>query len=60
MRPSRLALASIAPAAELAGAADIEGAEIPRSSGPYLTSGRMQIIRRRIEFGAQSDKRSQL
>lgn len=40
---------------KLEGAADMVGARMPRGSGPYLTSGQMQIIRRWIELGAKND-----
>jgi cytochrome c553 len=40
---------------KLEGAADIAGARMPRSSGPFLTSGQVQIIRRWIELGAKND-----
>jgi len=40
---------------KLEGAADITGSRMPRSAGPYLTSGQMQIIRRWIELGAKND-----
>jgi hypothetical protein len=40
---------------KLEGAADIAGTRMPRGSGPYLTSGQMQIIRRWIELGAKND-----
>jgi cytochrome c553 len=40
---------------KLEGAADITGSRMPRGTGPYLTSGQMQIIRRWIELGAKND-----
>lgn len=40
---------------KLAGAADIVGVRMPRSAGPYLTSGQISIIRRWIELGAKND-----
>ena len=40
---------------KLEGAADMVGTRMPRGSGPYLTSGQMQIIRRWIELGAKND-----
>jgi cytochrome c553 len=40
---------------KLDGAADIAGARMPRGTGPFLTSGQMQIIRRWIELGAKND-----
>lgn len=40
---------------KLEGAADIVGTRMPRGTGPYLTSGQMQIIRRWIELGAKND-----
>lgn len=40
---------------KLEGAADIAGARMPRGTGPFLTSGQMQIIRRWIELGAKND-----
>ena len=40
---------------KLEGAADMVGARMPRGSGPYLTTGQMQIIRRWIELGAKND-----
>lgn len=40
---------------KLEGASDIVGQRMPRGTGPYLTSGQMQIIRRWIELGAKND-----
>lgn len=40
---------------KLAGRADIVGARMPRSNGPYLTAGQMSIIRRWIQLGARND-----
>ena len=40
---------------KLEGAADIVGLRMPRNTGPFLTSGQMQIIRRWIELGARND-----
>ena len=40
---------------KLDGAADIAGIRMPRGTGPFLTSGQMQIIRRWIELGAKND-----
>jgi hypothetical protein len=40
---------------KLEGAPDITGSRMPRGTGPYLTSGQMQIIRRWIELGAKND-----
>jgi hypothetical protein len=40
---------------KLEGAADIAGSRMPRGTGPYLTSGQMQIIRRWIALGAKND-----
>jgi len=40
---------------KLESAADMVGTRMPRGSGPYLTSGQMQIIRRWIELGAKND-----
>jgi hypothetical protein len=40
---------------KLEGAADIAGSRMPRGTGPFLTSGQMQIIRRWIELGAKND-----
>jgi hypothetical protein len=40
---------------KLEGAADMAGSRMPRGTGPYLTSGQMQIIRRWIELGAKND-----
>jgi cytochrome c553 len=40
---------------KLEGAADITGSRMPRGTGPFLTSGQMQIIRRWIELGAKND-----
>ena len=40
---------------KLEGAADIVGSRMPRGTGPFLTSGQMQIIRRWIELGAKND-----
>ena len=40
---------------KLDGAADIAGSRMPRGTGPFLTSGQMQIIRRWIELGAKND-----
>ena len=40
---------------KLEGAADIVGSRMPRGTGPFVTSGQMQIIRRWIELGAKND-----
>jgi cytochrome c553 len=40
---------------KLEGAADIAGSRMPRGTGPFLTSGQMQIIRRWIALGAKND-----
>jgi hypothetical protein len=40
---------------KLEGTADIAGSRMPRGTGPFLTSGQMQIIRRWIELGAKND-----
>jgi hypothetical protein len=40
---------------KLDGAPDMVGSRMPRGTGPYLTSGQMQIIRRWIELGAKND-----
>lgn len=40
---------------KLIGSADITGARMPRSNGPYLTDGQISIIRRWIELGAKND-----
>ncbi len=40
---------------KLEGAADIAGSRMPRGTGPFLTTGQMQIIRRWIELGAKND-----
>jgi cytochrome c553 len=40
---------------KLEGAADMAGSRMPRGTGPFLTSGQMQIIRRWIELGAKND-----
>ncbi|MBP1604300.1 MAG: hypothetical protein H6Q09_1472 [Acidobacteria bacterium] len=40
---------------KLEGAADIAGSRMPRGTGPFLTSGQMQIIRRWIDLGAKND-----
>jgi hypothetical protein len=40
---------------KLEGAADILGSRMPRGTGPFLTAGQMQIIRRWIELGAKND-----
>jgi len=40
---------------KLEGAADMVGTRMPRGSGPYLTTGQTQIIRRWIELGAKND-----
>ena len=40
---------------KLDGATDIVGSRMPRGTGPYLTSGQMQIIRRWIALGAKND-----
>lgn len=40
---------------KLEGAADIAGSRMPRGTGPFLTSGQMQIVRRWIELGAKND-----
>lgn len=40
---------------KLEGASDIVGQRMPRTGGPFLTSGQMQIIRRWIAEGAAND-----
>lgn len=40
---------------KLEGSADIAGSRMPRGTGPFLTPGQMQIIRRWIELGAKND-----
>jgi hypothetical protein len=40
---------------KLDGAPGIVGSRMPRGTGPFLTSGQMQIIRRWIELGAKND-----
>ncbi|MFA5908427.1 MAG: hypothetical protein WC815_06610 [Vicinamibacterales bacterium] len=40
---------------KLEGAPDIAGVRMPRSNGPYLTSGQISIIRRWIQLGAKND-----
>lgn len=40
---------------KLEGRADIVGQRMPRTSGPFLTSGQLSIIRRWIELGARND-----
>jgi hypothetical protein len=40
---------------KLEGASDIVGERMPRTGGPFLTSGQMQIIRRWIANGAAND-----
>ena len=40
---------------KLEGAADIVGQRMPRTGGPFLTSGQMSIIRRWIAEGAQNN-----
>jgi cytochrome c553 len=40
---------------KLDGAADIAGSRMPRGTGPFLTAGQTQIIRRWIELGAKND-----
>jgi hypothetical protein len=40
---------------KLEGAADIVGSRMPRGTGPFLTAGQMQIVRRWIELGAKND-----
>lgn len=40
---------------KLEGAPDIVGERMPRTSGPFLTSGQMSIIRRWIAEGANND-----
>jgi hypothetical protein len=40
---------------KLDGAPDMVGSRMPRGTGPFLTSGQMQIIRRWIELGAKND-----
>lgn len=40
---------------KLEGAPDIVGQQMPRTGGPFLTSGQMQIIRRWIADGAAND-----
>jgi hypothetical protein len=40
---------------KLEGAADITGARMPRSNGPFLTPGQMLVIRRWIQEGAANN-----
>jgi hypothetical protein len=40
---------------KLESSAEIAGSRMPRGTGPFLTSGQMQIIRRWIELGAKND-----
>jgi hypothetical protein len=40
---------------KLEGTADIAGSRMPRGTGPFLTSGQTQIVRRWIELGAKND-----
>jgi hypothetical protein len=40
---------------KLEGAPDITGLRMPRTSGPFLTSGQMAVIRRWIELGAANN-----
>jgi hypothetical protein len=40
---------------KIEGRSDIVGVRMPRSNGPYLTSGQISIIRRWIELGAKND-----
>jgi cytochrome c553 len=40
---------------KLEGATDMAGSRMPRGTGPYLTTGQLQIIRRWIELGAKND-----
>jgi hypothetical protein len=40
---------------KLEGRSDIAGTRMPRGTGPYLTQGQMDIIRRWIALGAKND-----
>jgi hypothetical protein len=40
---------------KLEGGPAIVGVRMPRGTGPFLTSGQMQIVRRWIELGANND-----
>jgi hypothetical protein len=40
---------------KLEGRSDIVGQRMPRTGGPFLTSGQMTIIRRWIQLGARND-----
>jgi hypothetical protein len=40
---------------KLAGAPGIVGDRMPRTGGPFLTSGQIDVIRRWIELGARND-----
>jgi hypothetical protein len=40
---------------KLEGAPGIVGERMPRTGGPYLTSGQMLVLRRWIELGARND-----
>lgn len=40
---------------KLEGAPGIVGERMPRTGGPYLTSGQMQVLRRWIQQGARND-----
>jgi hypothetical protein len=40
---------------KLEGQSDITGSRMPRGTGPYLTQGQMEIIRRWIALGAKND-----
>jgi len=40
---------------KLEGRSDIVGQRMPRTGGPFLTSGQISIIRRWIELGANND-----
>ena len=40
---------------KMEGGPNIVGTRMPRGTGPYLTDGQMQIIRRWIELGANND-----
>ena len=40
---------------KLEGAPTIVGVRMPRSAGPYLTTGQISIIRRWIQLGAKND-----
>lgn len=40
---------------KLEGTADIVGQRMPRTGGPYLTPGQINIIRRWIQLGAKND-----